>query len=27
VGKTSIITRFVYDKFDCSYQARICSAA
>jgi len=22
VGKTSIITRFVYDKFDCSYQAR-----
>jgi len=23
VGKTSIITRFVYDKFDCSYQ--VCS--
>ena len=23
VGKTSIITRFVYDKFDAQYQARV----
>jgi GTPase SAR1 family protein len=26
VGKTSIITRFVYDKFDAQYQARACES-
>ena len=25
VGKTSIITRFMYDKFDTTYQVRFCS--